>query len=117
MRGTLADQINRRGYGELPVSNFKPSRTYKPTVQSDEVLPRQDLIFYNGTGGFTSDGREYVITTSRENSTPAPWVNVLANPGFGTIISEKGMAYTWAENAHEYRLTPWLNDPVTDTER
>ncbi len=35
--------------------------------------------------------------------------------GFGTVISENGMAYTWAENAHEYRLTPWNNDPVTDT--
>ena len=46
--------------------------------------------------------------------TPAPWVNVLANPLFGTVISESGMAYTWAENAHEFRLTPWYNDPVSD---
>jgi len=46
--------------------------------------------------------------------TPAPWVNVLANAGFGTVISESGSAYTWAENAHEFRLTPWHNDPVTD---
>ena len=114
-RGTLADQINRRGYGELNVSHFKPTRTYKPNPQSDEVLPRQDLIFYNGIGGFTADGREYVITTSKERITPAPWVNVLANQGFGTVISENGRAYTWAENAHEYRLTPWNNDPVTDS--
>ena len=46
--------------------------------------------------------------------TPAPWVNVLANPHFGTVISENGMAYTWSENAHEFRLTPWGNDPVSD---
>jgi cellobiose phosphorylase len=46
--------------------------------------------------------------------TPVPWVNVLANPQFGTVISESGMAYTWAENAHQFRLTPWHNDPVTD---
>ncbi len=114
-RGGLEDQINRRGYGELSVSHFKPTRTYKPNPQSDEVLPRQDLIFYNGIGGFTSDGREYVITTSKDRITPAPWVNVLANQGFGTVISENGMAYTWAENSHEYRLTPWYNDPVTDS--
>ena len=114
-RGALADQINRRGYGELSVSHFKPTRTYRPNPQSDEVLPRQDLIFYNGIGGFTSDGREYVITTSKDRITPAPWVNVLANQGFGTVISENGMAYTWAENSHEYRLTPWYNDPVTDS--
>ena len=48
-------------------------------------------------------------------ATPAPWVNVLANPHFGTVISESGGAYTWSENAHEFRLTPWNNDPVSDT--
>ena len=114
-RGTLADQISRRGFGESPVSHFKPTKTYKPNPQSDEVLPRQDLIFYNGIGGFTPDGREYVITISKDRVTPAPWVNVLANQGFGTVISENGLAYTWAENSHEYRLTPWNNDPVTDS--
>ena len=24
------------------------------------------------------------------------------------------MSYTWADNAHEFRLTPWHNDPVSD---
>ena len=114
-RGALIDQINRRGFGELSVSLFKPTQTHKPNSQTDEILPRHDLIFYNGIGGFTSDGREYVITTSKNSVTPAPWVNVLANPGFGTVISENGLAYTWAENSHEYRLTPWNNDPVTDS--
>ena len=114
-RGELEDQINRRSFGELNVSNFKPTRTYRPDSQSDEVFARLDLIFYNGIGGFTSDGREYVITISKDRITPAPWVNVLANQQFGTMISENGMAYTWAENSHEYRLTPWYNDPVTDS--
>jgi cellobiose phosphorylase len=77
-------------------------------------LPRTDLIFFNGLGGFTPDGREYVITTSHGHVTPAPWVNVLANPNFGTVVSENGQAYTWSENAHEFRLTPWHNDPVSD---
>jgi cellobiose phosphorylase len=113
--GNLADQINRRGYSESVVPQFKPTRTYRANPHSDKVLPRQDLVFYNGLGGFTPDGREYVITTSKDNITPAPWVNVLANPQFGTVISENGLAYTWAENSHEYRLTPWNNDPVTDS--
>jgi cellobiose phosphorylase len=73
------------------------------------------LIFDNGLGGFTPDGREYVITTAPGQATPAPWVNVLANPQFGTVISESGLAYTWSENAHEFRLTPWTNDPVGDS--
>ena len=49
-----------------------------------------------------------------DETTPAPWVNVLANPHFGTVVSESGLAYTWSENAHEFRLTPWHNDPVSD---
>jgi len=68
----------------------------------------------NGLGGFSADGREYVITTTRARRTPAPWVNVLANPWFGSVVSESGGAYTWCENASTYRLTPWHNDPVSD---
>ena len=60
------------------------------------------------------DGHEYVITLAPGQVTPAPWVNVLANPSFGTVVSENGGAYTWFENAHEFRLTPWHNDPVQD---
>ncbi|MEA3643243.1 MAG: glucoamylase family protein, partial [Lamprobacter sp.] len=72
------------------------------------------LQFDNGTGGFSADGREYVITTAPGQTTPAPWVNVLANAHFGTVVSASGGAYTWSENAHEFRLTPWHNDPVSD---
>ena len=68
----------------------------------------------NGLGGFSADGREYVIITTEGKVTPAPWVNVVANPYFGCVISENGPVYTWNENAHEFRLTPWHNDPVTD---
>jgi cellobiose phosphorylase len=78
------------------------------------VTSQGELIFHNGFGGFTPDGREYAITLQPGQTTPAPWVNVLANPNFGTVVSESGGAYTWAENSHEFRLTPWNNDPVTD---
>jgi cyclic beta-1,2-glucan synthetase len=71
-------------------------------------------LFNNGFGGFTSNGNEYKIISTKENPTPAPWVNLLANPDFGSVISETGSAYTWAINAHEYRLTPWGNDPISD---
>ena len=78
------------------------------------VLPQRPVIFPNGVGGFTRDGHEYIITLQPGEMTPAPWVNVLANASFGTLISETGAAYTWLENAHEFRLTPWHNDPVLD---
>ena len=72
------------------------------------------LLEFNGVGGYAPDRREYVIVTSTERMTPAPWINVIANPEFGTVVSESGGASTWSENAHEFRLTPWYNDPVSD---
>ena len=47
-------------------------------------------------------------------STPAPWINVIANPGFGFQVSAEGGGYTWSVNSREHQLTPWSNDPVTD---
>jgi cyclic beta-1,2-glucan synthetase len=114
-RGPLADQINRRSFVEVPVPLLTPTRTHISEPLAVAALPRHDLTFFNGLGGFTPDGREYVITTAHGQVTPAPWVNVLANPHFGTVISESGLAYTWSENAHEFRLTPWGNDPVSDS--
>ncbi len=114
-RGALADQINRRSLVEVTVPLLTPTRTHRSEPPAVAALPRHDLAFFNGLGGFTPDGREYVITTAHGQVTPAPWVNVLANPHFGTVISESGLAYTWSENAHEFRLTPWGNDPVSDS--
>jgi len=114
-RGTLWDQIHRRRPVEVPVPRFTPSRTHRAEAPAAAGPPRRDLIFFNGLGGFTPDGREYVITTANGQTTPAPWVNVLASPGFGTVLSESGHTYTWSENAHEFRLTPWENDPVSDS--
>jgi cyclic beta-1,2-glucan synthetase len=113
-RGLLADQINRHGVAEVTVPRLTPTRTRRAEPSPSAALPRHDLNFFNGLGGFTSDGREYVITTAHGHVTPAPWANVLANPHFGTVISESGLGYTWSENAHEFRLTPWHNDPVSD---
>ncbi len=114
-RGSLADQINGRSSMEIPVPTHTSTRIRRTEVPPPAVLPRRDLIFFNGLGGFTPDGREYVITTAQGQVAPAPWTNVLANPLFGTVISESGGACTWSENAHEFRITPWNNDPVGDS--
>ena len=73
------------------------------------------LLHFNGWGGFHREGHEYVIVPTPGRPTPAPWANVIANPRLGCVVSETGCGYTWFENAHEYRLTPWHNDPVTDS--
>jgi cyclic beta-1,2-glucan synthetase len=114
-RGTLAEQINRRS-PEPRMPAFSPSRVRRPQpLPAGQVPSGDDLILFNGIGGFTPDGREYVIAQRAQEATPAPWVNVLANPVFGTVVSENGLGYTWSENAHLYRLTPWHNDPVIES--
>ncbi len=110
--GTLREQLERPALLDPMIPLLAPSRS--PVIEPTKPLSTRELIFNNGLGGFTRDGREYVITLSAGQVTPAPWVNVLANPYFGTVISESGSAYTWIENSHEFRLTPWNNDPVTD---
>jgi cellobiose phosphorylase len=114
-RGTLAEQMDRRGPAEPTIPALAPTRTHRPLPTAIAPMPREDLIFFNGIGGFTPDGREYVISTGHDQVTPAPWINVLANPSFGTVVSENGPTYTWSENAHEFRLSPWHNDPVSDS--
>jgi len=111
-RGTLAEQVNRRGLAEKRVAPLIPTRSHRPEFAAARAAPRPDLILGNDLGGFAADGSEYEITTAQAQMTPAPWVNVLANPRFGTVVSESGLVYTWSENAHEFRLTPWSDDPV-----
>ena len=114
-RGPLHTQISTRRALEIEVPRVRARRASRDggRIGGDELPPR-DLIHFNGLGGFTRDGREYVMTMAQDQMSPAPWVNVIANAEFGTVISESGSAYTWSENAHEFRLTPWHNDPVTD---
>jgi cellobiose phosphorylase len=112
-KGTLTEQLAYRGVFEPVIPSLVPKRMEKEIATPP--LPSRELIFQNGFGGFTRDGNEYVITLQPGQMTPAPWVNVIANPHFGTVVSESGSAYTWGENAHEFRLTPWNNDPVRDT--
>lgn len=113
-RGTLEEQLEDRRLVEPRPPRLMPIRAARSEGTLDVAMPESDLILFNGLGGFSPDGREYVIALEPGQVTPAPWVNVLANPHFGTVISENGVAYTWSENAHEFRLTPWHNDPVSD---
>ncbi len=113
-RGTLADQVGRVRSTTVaaPISTVSPRA---PLRAPDPVPSGLDgLAFANGHGGFTADGREYLITTSVARPTPLPWINVLANESFGALVSEAGAGSTWARNSQSNRLTSWSNDPVTD---
>ena len=109
---TLAEQVERSAPLTRKIPRFAATRSPGPV--SAPKLPPRERVFFNGLGGFTPDGREYVISLAPGQTTPAPWANVLANSQIGTVITESGGAYTWVDNAHEFRLTPWHNDPVGD---
>jgi cyclic beta-1,2-glucan synthetase len=112
-RGSLADQVSRL---ERPAE--KTAAPAAPPVsrqtRSEVPVPRPELEFPNGLGGFAKKGREYVTTLGPGQSTPAPWLNVIANASFGFQVSESGSGYTWSGNSRENQLTPWSNDPVSD---
>lgn len=110
--GTLEEQITGRAKLKTTMPHFSPGK-FASSIDTSINIP-DDLLFFNGLGGFSKNGKEYVIINIPGKPTPAPWINVLANEDFGSIISESGQSYTWIENAHELRLTPWNNDPISD---
>ena len=112
--GSLTDQLARHDLPRAQSPRFEPlSDGEKPGPRTPD-LPRPDnLAFDNGLGGFTQEG-DYLIYLDPGMTTPAPWSNVLANAGFGTIVTEAGLGFSWSINSGENRLTPWSNDPVED---
>ena len=130
VNGSLGNQLP--GYA-VPVHHLpeliatKPAEPDEFASQPPQSFPLDDigsLRNYNGYGGFSADGSEYIIDwngtsqnnerTIAESTTPAPWVNVIGYPEFGFLVSEAGSQCTWSINSSENRLTPWSNDPVSD---
>jgi len=114
--------LARRGPIEVQMPPPAPPRQLRPQppLRLSQPVPRLAAIetagleFFNGIGGFAKDGREYVTILDAGVTTPAPWINVIANAGFGFQVSATGSGFVWAENSRENQLTPWSNDPVSD---
>lgn len=87
----------------------------KDKTRASEFSENAGLEFFNGFGGFAEDGREYEIILEGNRKPPVPWINIVANKKFGFHISEAGAGFTWATNSRENKITPWNNDPVSDT--
>lgn len=114
-RGSLKEQLS---FSRVSGTSMPPpliTASYNKALVHKQLGPLpSDLQFFNGKGGFTADGKEYLIRLKENMTTPAPWCNILVNPNFGTLISESGQGYTWIENSQQFRLTPWDNDPLED---
>jgi cyclic beta-1,2-glucan synthetase len=111
-RGGLAEQVKRLQEIE---PTAEPPQMRPRIVSPPEFVAQPPLEFSNGIGGFDRDGREYVTILDGDQVTPAPWVNVIANPSFGFQVSAEGSGYTWSVNSRENQLTPRSNDPVSDS--
>ncbi len=109
--GSLAAQMKTKDK-DVPAC----SRLWAENIKEypNRELEQLQLAYFNGYGGFSSDGSEYVVNLSDSTNTPVPWINVVSNKSFGFQISESGSSYTWAENSRENKLTPWANDPTMD---
>ena len=101
-------------------SSLKPIDALQTNQQATPLsLFNEPLQCFNGLGGFSTDGKEYVIRVKgdlprHQALPPLPWTNVIANEQFGFLVSETGASCTWSRNSREHRLTPWFNDPVLD---
>ena len=112
--GDLTSQLERPAPWIYDQHDVPPSAALTVPEPASTPVPEPLLVMENGLGGFTPDGREYVVLLDGDRDTPLPWSNVLANPTFGTIVSHSGAAFTWSGNSRENRLTPFANDPLTD---
>ncbi|MFO1019855.1 MAG: glucoamylase family protein [Planctomycetales bacterium] len=118
-RGGLLKQVenqprNVRSIDRLPVHGVKVAPTTSPE-ENTPARPGNDLTFSNQFGGFSPDGREYIVRLAGKTTTPAPWSNIIANEKFGFLVTESGGGYTWSGNSRENKLTNWCNDPIGDT--
>ena len=111
-RGSLFEQLDRIIEAEAPAGPLRKGVPPVAAPQSRSPLP--ELEFFNGLGGFAEGGREYVTILGPGQSTPAPWINVVANAAFGFQAATEGSGYTWSVNSRDNQLTPWSNDPVSD---
>lgn len=110
--GSIKSQITLElDKNELP---GKKKFVQSNVIYNNEEIPLPKLIYFNGYGGFSEDGREYIITLKDNTYTPAPWINVISNGKFGFQVSESGSGFTWSLNSRENKITPWSNDPVSD---
>ena len=115
-RGLLEAQldiIKGEEINPLKSTNFPSRLLSQNSYTTNSDLPT-GLKNFNGYGGFSADGREYVIVAKDGRTTPAPWINVVANPSFGFQISSEGAGFCWHGNSQQNQLTPWSNDPVTN---
>ena len=111
--GDLRTQLDRPDPARVLEAPLVPMLSRRADAASPSV-PVPALTLANDLGGFADAGRAYAVALDGTAETPMPWVNVIANPTFGTVVTASGAAHTWCGNSRENRLTPFANDPISD---
>lgn len=116
-RGTLADQVRGMLSGKsLPLPNaFVPTRSRRDPrrsmlLSSDERSP---FTIGNDLGGWDTSAREFAIRVGPDQRPRSPWSNILTGETAGTLVNDRGAAFTWIENSHENKLTVAYTDPAS----
>jgi cyclic beta-1,2-glucan synthetase len=111
-QASLSEQLARSQGGEPAARLRRENSGEELRTHAPHLVPA--LEYFNGLGGFDAGAREYVVVLDDGQWTPAPWINVIANPQFGFLVSADGSGSTWSLNAQQNQITPWSNDPVSD---
>lgn len=90
---------------ETPAASSRAALLPRPAAAPSAEAP---------VGSFDAESGEFRFEVGAGHRTPRPWINVIANAGFGFQVSEWGTGFTWAGNSRMHQLTPWSNDPVQD---
>ena len=102
---------NKKEIGEkIPIRKT----AYDKEKENVSLLDKEKLLYYNEYGGFSEDGKEYLIQVDKENRTPTVWSHIIANEKFGTIVTESMGGYTYSNNSRLNKITSWSNNQVID---
>ena len=119
--GNIKSQLDEQDYEYAKMlKNIKyqeKKNIYKDNLTEEiitEKINMQDLLFYNEYGGFSEDGKEYIININKNKQLPVAWSNILANKKFGAVLTEGMGGYIWYKNARLNRITALSNEVVQD---
>ncbi len=115
-RGSLAEQLSKLLNPDRDAAAPLPNEPAKSLGggQGKAVFEMPPMQVFNGIGGFSADGREYIVVLYGGMRTPAPWTNVISNKDFGFLVSAEGGGFCWAINSQQNQINAWSNDPVSN---
>ncbi len=92
-------------------SSIAPEEKKNYEITFPSSFDCKKLKYYNGYGGFSKQGKEYVII---RGDTKTPWTHVLSNDHFGTIMTNNMCGFSYAYNSQMYKISTWTNDIVVN---